>query len=419
MSSQSITYGKIAFVGCAVFLLSAGAELSALVIHWTVASLAIRIVAGVVCAAALLITAASVVVIIRQRRLERHRHDLFLTLNASRTEARITAASGFRAGVVRRAAARALLGHDFLVGDEVEVRSLDEIRSTLDATGCLAAMPFMREMERFCGRKLRVVRVVDKIYDYNRTRLMRHLDRCVLLSGLRCDGSDHGGCQAACYLLWRVEWLRHPGDAPRVSNNTPASSIAASTVDSSAVPLRFVCQYTQLHAASRPLSPGDVFQDLRPLVAGNVTFLAFSTAVLTRLFNTVQSLHGGLTFPVVPIQANAVEAPYETLAVGAVVKVRSPAEIGATLGRRGKHRGLWFDRERIKYCHQTYQVAARVDRLIDVESGEMRVMKTPCLILDGVDTSGEYMRFGAQHDPLFWREVWLNPAPREDVKRAP
>ena len=107
MSSQSITYGKIAFAGCAVFLLAAGAELSALVIHWTVASLAIRIVAGVVCAAALLITAASVVVIIRQRLLEQHRPDLYLTLNASRTEARVTAASGFRAGPVRRAAAHA------------------------------------------------------------------------------------------------------------------------------------------------------------------------------------------------------------------------------------------------------------------------------------------------------------------------
>ena len=113
------------------------------------------------------------------------------------------------------------------------------------------------------------------------------------------------------------------------------------------------------------------------------------------------------------------EGTWETLAVGNVVTVRSPTEIGATLGRRGKHRGLWFDKEMIKYCHQRYPVAARVDRLIDVESGEMREMKTPCLILDGVDTSGEYMRFGAQHDPLFWRECWLKTAAPEDPKRAP
>ena len=419
MSSQSITYGKIAFVGCAVFLLAAGAELSALVIHWTVASLAIRIVAGVVCAAALLITAASVVVIIRQRLLEQHRPDLFLTLNASRTEARVTAASGFRAGPVRRAAARMLLGHDFLVGDEVEVLSLEEIRSTLDAAGCLEAMPFMREMEKFCGRTLRVIRIVDKIYDYNRTRTMRRLDRCVLLSGLRCDGNDHGGCQAACYLLWRVEWLRHRDARRRPSNIAPTAPVAPSTVDASAVPLRFVCQFTQLHAASKPLWTADVFQDLRPLVAGNVTFLAFSTAMLTRLFNTVQALHGGLVFPVVQIPATAMEGPAEALAVGDVVEVRSSAEIGATLGRRGKHRGLWFDKEMIKYCHQSYRVAARVDRLIDVESGEMRHMKTPCLILDGVDASGEYMRFGAQHDPLFWRECWLKKAAPDEMKRPP
>ena len=330
------------------------------------------------------------------------------------------AASGFRAGRVRRVCARMLLGHDFLVGDEVEVRSLEEIRSTLDATGCIDAMPFMREMENFCGRTLRVVRVVDKIYDYNRTRAMRRLDRCVLLSGLRCDGGDHGGCQAACYLLWRVEWLRHRGDSPRLPKAPSTAALAPARVDAvdgGAVPLRFVCQFTQLHAASKPLWTGDVFQDLRPLFAGNITFFAFCAAMLTRLFNAVQALHGGLGFPVVPIPANSMEGTWEKLAVGDVVNVRSPAEIGATLGRRGKHRGLWVDREMIKYCHQLYRVAARVDRIIDVESGEMREMKTPCLVLDGVDGSGEYMRFGAQHDPLFWRECWLRKADAQETKR--
>jgi hypothetical protein len=419
MSSQSITYGKITFVACAVFLLAAGAELSALIIGWTMARLAIGIVAGIVCVAALLIIAASVVVIIRQRLLEQRRPDLFLTLNASRAEARVLAASGFRAGPLRRASARVLLGHDFLVGDEVEVRSLDEIRSTLDPAGCLEALPFMREMEKTCGRTLRVIRIVDKIYDYNRTRSMRRLDRCVLLSGLRCDGNDHGGCQAACYLLWRVEWLRHRDERGRPSNIAPTAPVAPSTVNASALPLRFVCQFTQLHAASKPLWTGDVFQDLRPLVAGNVTLLAFATAMLTRLFNTVQALHGGLVFPVVHIPATAMEGPVETLAVGDVVEVRSSAEIGATLGRRGKHRGLWFDKEMIKYCHQRYRVAARVDRLIVVESGEMRHMKTPCLVLDGVDASGEYMRFGAQHDHLFWREVWLKKTAPEEAQRPP
>src|SRR5262245_64586160 len=125
MSSHSITYGKIAFAGWAIFLLTVGAEFTARVAEWRLASLAIGIVASIVCVAALLVTAATIVVIVRQRLLERHRPDLFLTLNASRTEARIMAASGFRAGPLRRAAARMLLGHDFLVGDEVEVRSLE------------------------------------------------------------------------------------------------------------------------------------------------------------------------------------------------------------------------------------------------------------------------------------------------------
>ena len=34
-------------------------------------------------------------------------------------------------------------------------------------------------------------------------------------------------------------------------------------------------------------------------------------------------------------------------------------------------------------------------------------MKTPCLVLEGVDNSGEFLRFWAQHEYLYWRDVWL------------
>jgi hypothetical protein len=37
----------------------------------------------------------------------------------------------------------------------------------------------------------------------------------------------------------------------------------------------------------------------------------------------------------------------------------------------------------------------------------MRPMKTPCIVLDGVDASGEVLGFCPQHDFVFWREAWL------------
>src|SRR5262249_52883433 len=110
--------------------------------------------------------------------------------------------------LIRRLLGRLLVGHDLLVGDEVEVRSLEEIRATLDPGGELDALPFMPEMAKFCGTRARVFRCADKIYDYGRTKKMRRLERTVLLTDLRCDGAAHGGCQASCLVIWKTKWLR-------------------------------------------------------------------------------------------------------------------------------------------------------------------------------------------------------------------
>jgi hypothetical protein len=56
-----------------------------------------------------------------------------------------------------------------------------------------------------------------------------------------------------------------------------------------------------------------------------------------------------------------------------------------------------------------YRVARRVERLIDDKTGRMLEMKNPCIVLEGVYTSGEFERFCPQHDEIFWRELWLDP----------
>jgi hypothetical protein len=358
----------------------------------------------------LVLFAAAVTVVIRDRRLQTAHSDLFVELNTSRSEGTLTQTAEFRAGRVRRLAARWLLGHDFLVNDTVEIRSLEEIRSTLDEHGCLEGLPFMPEMTKFAGRRARILRSVDKIYDYGRTRDMRHLKGCVLLSALRCDGTQHGECQAGCYLLWKIDWLKRPAQT-----TVPARSAAGShaphappTVAATPGITRFVCQFTQLHAATQPLGRWDFVQDLRPLIAGNVTLGAFLVAIATRVFNAFQAVRGAVGFPVLatPQGRKSSEAAHP-LSSGDAVQVRSADEIIATLDRRGKHRGLWFDRDMVKYCGRNYRVLGRVERIIDDATGEMRVMKTPCILLDGTDSTGEYLRFNAQHDLLFWREDWL------------
>src|SRR5262245_51315125 len=159
------------------------------------------------------------VVLKRSRALERGQPDLFLRMNARRGPETVRSGKlGW--GTAARRAVRRVLGRSYpLVGDRVEVLSLREIRATLDESGCLDGLPFMEEMAAFCGRQFRVFRCVDKVFDYGRSWRLRRIEDVVLLTGLRCDGSAHGGCQASCSLLWKTAWLKPArGDAAALAD---------------------------------------------------------------------------------------------------------------------------------------------------------------------------------------------------------
>ena len=356
----------------------------------------------------LAVAGSGAIVLHRVGRVERGETDLFLQCNEPRLEASLDRPDGFRAGALRRVAARTMLGHDYLVGDEVEIKSLEEIQATLDENGCLGGMPFMPEMVAFCGRRGRVFRSVDKIYDYGRTRGMRRLPGCVLVSGLRCDGEPHGGCQARCYAIWRTEWLRRPGEARSAAGQGRVAPARVPSKAPDGTPReRYFCQYTELHAASTPLGVWGIGKELRPLVAGNVTLKTWIVGLATRLFNRVQVLRGGAGFPDRPRLKGLAPIEPTPLVPGDRVTVRSIIEIESTLNDKGKHRGLWFDPDQIKHCGKPRTVIARVDQIIDDAWGQMLTMKTPCILLEGVDYSGETLSFSAQHDLYFWREHWL------------
>src|SRR5262245_25618912 len=103
-------------------------------------------------------------------------------------------------------------------GDWVEVRSREEILATLDERGRLEAMPFMPEMLKYCGQRLRVHKSAHKTCDTIEFKGARKLTRSVHLENARCDGAFHGGCQASCLLFWKDAWLKRvesgPGGAP-------------------------------------------------------------------------------------------------------------------------------------------------------------------------------------------------------------
>jgi hypothetical protein len=377
--------------------------------HWEVVSSAMVVAGWVVGLGFVCLAASTIVVWSRDAHQRRTHSNLFQVLNRSRADHVLARGSTDGGLWLRRTVRQLVRAKTFVVGEVVEIRSYDEIVATLDADGCVNALPFQAEMRRFCGQRARIFRRVDKIYDYGRSKTLRRLDDVFLLTHLRCDGSAHGGCQAACYLMWKSAWLKHV-DGSRARTSAPG---AESPTESGR---RYVCQFTQLAAASTAMSPLDFRQDLRPLLAGNLTLAAFCLGMMTRVFRRFQELRGGVGYPAMPKPAaHAPPAPPRSLVPGDRVRIRAGDEIARTLSRDGRNRGLWFDPDMLKYSGQSCVVGKRIERIIDDATGLMREMKSPCVVLEDVDYAGESLRFVAQEEHLYWREVWLAlDAPRNE-----
>jgi len=93
------------------------------------------------------------------------------------------------------------------LGELVEIRKAGEILATLDREGRNRGLAFTREMLKYCGRRYRVLKRIDKKIDELSGR-MKPIANTVILEGATCDGKAHGGCQRACYCLWREVWLK-------------------------------------------------------------------------------------------------------------------------------------------------------------------------------------------------------------------
>jgi hypothetical protein len=91
-------------------------------------------------------------------------------------------------------------------GEWVEVKSRDEILSTLDQDAKHRGLRFVPEMYDFCGRRFRVFKRVEKICIEN-TPDVRRITNTVLLEGGICQGGGIG-CDRACFHFWREVWLR-------------------------------------------------------------------------------------------------------------------------------------------------------------------------------------------------------------------
>src|SRR5262249_6251978 len=133
-------------------------------------------------------------------------------------------------------------------------------------------------------------------------------------------------------------------------------------------------------------------------------------------FNRVQRKHGAPVFPNYSVGTTKT-SPHEALGLqpGDRVRVKPKRSIEPTLDSQSRNRGLYFDRDMLRFCGGEYRVKARIERLIVERTGELRQLSNPCFVLDGVTATGEYQGFNPENEYIFWREVWLARAALSDV----
>lgn len=336
--------------------------------------------------------------------------------------------------------------------DTVEVRSKDEILATLDRDGTLDALPFMPEMFQYCGRRFTVFKRADKTCDTIDKTGGRRMYDAVHLDGVRCDGSAHGGCEAACLIFWKEAWLkRHGGPAKTAGAPNEARSTGCTETDlaraanpstvstGERVEPVYRCQTTQLKAATEPLAWWDIRQYARDLASGNVTLgrmiksfvftcyrMLLNTGVgyraLLMLYNRFQALRGKPRYPYLKGKLSKTPTGILDLKPGELVRIKSYEDILATLNPRNRNQGLSFDGEMVRFCGGTYRVEKRVNRILNEVTGQMMHFSNPCIILQDVYCRAELSDrrlFCPRSIYPYWREIWLervNPAASEAIR---
>jgi len=340
------------------------------------------------------------------------------------------------------------------VGEWVEVRSKQEILTTLDARGRLNGLPFMPQMFQYCGKRFRVYKSAHKTCDTINGTGGRQLPDCVHLENLRCDGKAYGGCEAECLVFWHKKWLR-PADGSAaetymdgispISTGTDPKSTSAGEAAVLAGTLavdgrrgdgpRYSCQATDLLQFTKPLAWWDARQYAHDYATGNASISGLLLGavyagyyVLSRpgrpqlqpfrnffqwAYDRFAAVRGATPFPRRPGMLPAGQlAPITNLNLqpGELVRVRPYREILATIDEHNKNRGLFFDAEMVPFCGRTFRVRSRVSQFVNEKSGKINYLRTPAVILEDVWCQSSYSG-RRMHCPRsiysWWREVWL------------
>ena len=328
-------------------------------------------------------------------------------------------------------------------GEWVQVRTKEEILSTLDASGRLDELPFMPEMLQYCGMKIRVSKRAHKTCDPALGIGGRRMARTVHLENVRCDGSAHDGCEAGCLIFWKEAWLnRVDGEkAAGIPRDASTQQVQCTEEDlrlGVKIPTpagesgpTYVCQNTQIKFATQPLAWWDVRQYLEDYTSGNVRLSQLAAGLLFSalrtvaeagigfgyairwMYDTFQRVVGGSPYPLRPYGVHiGTPTPKSQLDLqpGEIIRVKPYCEILKTLNSDYRNRGMYFDAEMVLFTERDYKVHKRLKRIIDERTAKMVHFKSDAIVLENVVCEARYAkcrRFCPRAIYPFWREIWL------------
>lgn len=94
-------------------------------------------------------------------------------------------------------------------GEWIQVRTAQEIQTTLNENNVFDGLVFLQGMWKHCGKKYQIFKRVERILDYKNSRMVK-LKNIVFLKGIYCqdDPSELIDCDQTCFYYWKEAWLR-------------------------------------------------------------------------------------------------------------------------------------------------------------------------------------------------------------------
>jgi hypothetical protein len=169
---------------------------------------------------------------------------------------------------------------------------------------------------------------------------------------------------------------------------------------------RYVCQATELHRASVPLSQYDMRQYVGALRGENLALPDLCRTLAIWIYDKVQARLGGEEWNHVRGTCTKTPSVHLGLRPGERVRVKQKEEILRTIDARGWNRGMEFSREMLPYCGTEQTVLRPLDGIIRDHSAKMVRIKDT-VILDGLFYKALDRAACPRGEYMFWRECWL------------